>query len=97
LILRQALAMNMFDHAGISKRVHFYATREQMPALRRFITLLQLEEAEIFPLRNHFSKRAIRALLPRWREGLLYGRAMFDVARGRSLPDLEERYLGAAG
>lgn len=97
LILRQALAMNMFDHAGISKRVHFYATREQMPALRRFIALLQLEEAEIFPLRNHFSKRAIRALLPRWREGLLYGRAMFDVARGRSLPDLEERYLGAAG
>ena len=96
VILRQALAMNMFEHAGISKRVHYYATREAMPALRRFDTILKMAEAELFPLRRHLNRRTIRALLPRWREGLLYVRVLADLARGASLPELEERYLETA-
>ena len=96
VILRQALAMNMFEHAGISKRVHYYATREAMPALKRFDTILKMAEAELFPLRRHLSRRTIRALLPRWREGLLYIRVLADLARGASLPELEERYLETA-
>lgn len=93
VVLRQALAMNMFQHAGISKRVHFYATRAAMPQLKRFVAILELAEAEVFPLRSNVTPRAIRALLPRWREGLLYARALADVARGNQLPDLELRYL----
>jgi UDP-MurNAc hydroxylase len=93
VILRQALAMNMFEHAGISKRVHYYATREAMPALRRFDTILKMAEAELFPLRRHLNRRTIRALLPRWREGLLYIRVLTDLARGADLPSLEEKYL----
>jgi UDP-MurNAc hydroxylase len=93
LILRQALTMNMFGHAGISKRVHFYGTAESMPALKRFVTLTELAEAEIFPLRGHFSLRAIKALLPRWREGVLYAQVAADLARGRDLPTIEERHL----
>jgi hypothetical protein len=93
VILRQALAMNMFQHAGISKRVHFYATGAAMPQLKRFVTILELAEAEVFPLRANLNARAVRALAPRWREGLLYARAAFDMARGNELPDLEEKYL----
>lgn len=93
VILRQALAMNMFQHAGISKRVHFFATRAAMPQLKRFVSILEMAEAEIFPLRGNFNRRAVRALLPRWREGLLYARVVVDVARGNQLPDLEEKYL----
>ncbi|HEY8434523.1 MAG TPA: hypothetical protein VIK68_07905 [Sphingomicrobium sp.] len=93
IVLRQALAMNMFQHAGISKRVHYYATTAAMPALKRFVAILELAEAEVFPLRSNLNLRAIRALLPRWREGLLYARALADVARGNKLPDLELRYL----
>jgi UDP-MurNAc hydroxylase len=93
VILRQALAMNMFEHAGISKRVHYYATREAMPALRRFDTILKMAEADMFPLRRHLNRRTIQALLPRWREGLLYIRVLADLARGADLPSLEEKYL----
>lgn len=96
LILRQALTSNMFEHAGISKRVHYHATRAAMPALKRFVAILQMAEAELFPLSAHFSRRTMRALLPRWREGLLYARVLVDLARGGNLPDLEERYLERA-
>lgn len=93
LVLRQAVFDNMFGHAGISKRVHFHATAEAMPALKRFVTLTELAEAEVFPIRGHLSLRAIRALLPRWREGVLYARVAADLARGRDLPSIEERHL----
>jgi UDP-MurNAc hydroxylase len=93
VVLRQALAMNMFEHAGISKRVNFYATHAAMPHLKRFVRILELAEAEIFPLRRHFRRRTLRALMPRWREGLLYARAAIDLAKGYDLPELEEKYL----
>jgi UDP-MurNAc hydroxylase len=93
LILKQALAMNMFAHAGISKRVHYYATKAEMPALGRFTMLCELIEAELFPLRGNFNARAFRALLPRWREGVLYSQVLFDLARGNNLVALEEKYL----
>lgn len=96
LVLRQAVAMNMFGHAGISKRVHFHATAAAMPALQRFVTLVEMAEGEIFPLRGHFNARTFRALLPRWREGLLYAQVTIDLARGKSLPAIEERHLEAA-
>lgn len=96
VILRQALAMNMFEHAGISKRVHFFATRAAMPQLKRFVRILEMAEAEVFPIRANLNRRAIRALLPRWREGLLYVRVIADLARGGDLPTLEEKYLEEA-
>jgi hypothetical protein len=93
LILKQALAMNMFAHAGISKRVHYYGTQAEMAALGRFTMLCELVEAEVFPLRGNMNARAIRALLPRWREGVLYSQVLFDLARGNNLVALEEKYL----
>jgi hypothetical protein len=93
LILKQALTMNMFAHAGISKRVHYYGTQAEMAALSRFTMLCELVEAELFPLRGNFNARAIRALLPRWREGVLYSQVLVDLARGNNLVALEEKYL----
>jgi UDP-MurNAc hydroxylase len=93
LILMQAITMNMFSHAGISKRVHYYATQAAMPALRRFVALCDLKEAEIFPLSGLLSRRAVRAGLPRWREGLLYFQMALDMLRGANLVDLETKYL----
>jgi|SRR4051812_12732674 len=96
LILRQALAMNMFGHAGISKRVHYYATQAALPALKRFVSLVENAEAEIFPLRGNLRWRAIKALLPRWREGLLYAQVVIDLVRGKDYPTIEEKHLSRA-
>jgi UDP-MurNAc hydroxylase len=95
LILLQALTMNMFDHAGISKRVHYYAPTGEMPALRRFVAALNLAEYELVPLSRHFNKRTVAAALPRWREGLLYARVLGQLARGRDFPTIEESLLQA--
>jgi UDP-MurNAc hydroxylase len=92
-ILRQAMAMNMFQHAGISKRVHYYATKAAMPQLKWFVMILEVAEAEVFPVRSNFNRRTLRALLPRWREGLLYSRVLIDVVRGNEVAALEEKYL----
>ena len=93
IILRQSMAMNMFGHAGISKRVKYFATNDAMPILRRFVTILELAEAEIFPLRANLTARALRALLPRWREALLHAGVLIDIIRGRDLLEVEECYL----
>jgi hypothetical protein len=93
LILVHAIKLNMFGQAGISKRVNFYATKATMPALQRFNFILELKEAELLPLRKAISARSVRALLPRWREGLLYLRVLLDLRRGHDLPTIEERQL----
>ncbi len=93
LILRQSIAMNMFGHAAISKRVHFYATRATMPALRRFQSLLEWHEAELLPVSANITARTIKALLPRWREGLLYSHVIAERARGTDFPEIERRLL----
>lgn len=96
LILMQAITMNMFSHAGISKRVHYYANRAAMPVLRRFVALCDLKEAEIFPLSGLLTARTVKAALPRWREGLLYAQMAFDILRGGNLVALETKYLKRA-
>ncbi len=94
LILAQAMAMNMFGHAGISKRVQYHATREAMPRLKRFNLILELFEAEVLPLRGLVSRRAFKALSRRWREGLLYAKVLVGLSRGLHLPEIEEKLLG---
>lgn len=94
LILLQSLRLNMFGHAAISRRVDYYATRAAMPKLQRFAQALELAESELVPLRRNFSRRSIRAALPRWREAVLYSSVVAQMARGRSLVDIEARLLG---
>ena len=93
IILAQALRMNMFSQAWISKRVHYYSPRAKLRVLQRFLRILELSEAELLPLRNVFSVRTLRALLPRWREPFLYAHAAFYLLRRKSLLEIEERLL----
>ncbi len=93
LVLLQSLRMNMFGHAAICRRVNFFAARAELPRLWRFLNVLDWSEAEMFPLSRHFSRRSLRAALPRWREGLLYAGVATQVARGRSLEHIEANLL----
>jgi UDP-MurNAc hydroxylase len=72
IVLRQALRMNMFAHAGISKRIKWIATRESMKILGLFMFMLDLEEYELLPIRSNFRWRSIRVWARRWREVLGY-------------------------
>ena len=94
LILLQSLRLNMFGHAAISRRVEYFATRAAMPKLQRFAQALELAESELVPVARNFTRRSIRAALPRWREAVLYSSVAAQMARGRSLVDIEARLLG---
>ena len=95
LILTQSVRMNMFGHAYISKRARYRAPKADKANLERFIFLLDLAECELLPITKLADMRAIRALLPRWREGFLYLQVMLKLRAGRSLPDIEEDLLTA--
>jgi UDP-MurNAc hydroxylase len=93
VILNQSLRMNMFSQAWISKRVHYYSPRSKMPVLQNFLRILEFSEAELLPLRNLLSMRTLRALLPRWREPLLYAHALYYLFRGKNYLQIEARLL----
>ena len=95
LILTQSVRMNMFGHAFISKRPKYYATRALLPALERFIFLLDLREAELLPMRSVLQLRTIKAGLARWREGVLYAQVLLKLRQGKNLPQIEEELLMA--
>ena len=93
IVLRQAVMMNMFHHAEVSKRLHLYATEADMPLLRLFVTVLTLKEAEILPLKSLLTLRTVNAFIPRWRELLLYVQVAWLTLKGLKVGDLEERLL----
>jgi UDP-MurNAc hydroxylase len=72
IILRQALRMNMFSQAGISKRVRWIATRQSMRLLEFFMLMLDFEEYELIPLWRNLSWRSLRVWSRRWREVVGY-------------------------
>ena len=93
IVLRQAALMNMFHHAEVSKRLHLFATEGAMPTLRLLVAVLTLKEAEVLPLRRLFTRRALAAAIPRWREALLYAQAAALGLRGVRVAEIEERLL----
>jgi UDP-MurNAc hydroxylase len=95
IVLRQAVMMNMFHHAEVSKRLHLFATQADMPLLRLFVTVLTLKEAEILPLRGMLTLRTLKAVLPRWRELLLYVEVVLLGLQGLKVSQIEERLLSA--
>jgi hypothetical protein len=83
IILKQALTMNMFAHAGISKRTRWLATTDAMDLLGFFMFMLDLQEYELIPLRRNLSWRSIRVWLRRWREVLGYAQLIWLMKRRR--------------
>jgi UDP-MurNAc hydroxylase len=72
IILRQCLRMNMFSHAGISKRIKWVASSKSMGLLGFFVLMTDFEEYGLIPLHRNLSWRSIRVWLRRWRELLGY-------------------------
>jgi UDP-MurNAc hydroxylase len=95
LILRHAMAVNMFSHIGISKRVVYRSSRENAQYLGRLNTLLAAYEYEVLPLERLFSLRTAKVYLRRWREILVYAQVLIALKRGVSMPDIESRLLEA--
>ena len=62
LILRKAMALNMFSHIGISKRVAYKSRTKDARHIRKFNELLAAYEYEALPLRRLFSLRTLRVL-----------------------------------
>ena len=78
IIFKDAVRMNMFEHAGISKRCQYVASNAiDMDRLIRIVGLL--EQRERFPQRITFF-HAVRFLLTyvrRWRELFVYTQALY--------------------
>lgn len=93
IILKKAMAMNMFSHIGISKRVRYRSKKEDTVYLKKLNTLLAAYEYEVLPLARLFSLRTMRVYARRWRELLLYMKAYLGLRRGWSKRQLEEKLL----
>ena len=93
IVLRQSLRMNMFGHAGISKRVRYLATHAEMPWLKGFELLLSMYESELLPLRKNLSLRFFKTFALRWRELVLYAQVAVRMAVGQNPIEIEQRLL----
>lgn len=93
VVMRTALLLNMFSHAGISKRVNYYCRQADEPTLRLFNRLLEAWEYDVLPLNKLFSMRTVRSYWPRWRELLFYAQAVFMMLGGKSARDVEQEFL----
>lgn len=99
LVLRDAIARNMFHHAGISKRCAFIgADAASLARLQRAFRLLELHEHEVLPLSRAYFARMAAGYWHRWRELFVYGRAAW-LAKVRRLPMylVEEQILRSGG
>jgi UDP-MurNAc hydroxylase len=101
-ILRQCMARGLFIALGISKRVLFRARRADARLIWLLITLFDLYETEMLPLRRILSPRMAATWIPRWREILLYARILTRKAMGKPFDMLDylrcegnESWLGA--
>jgi len=94
LVFKQCMALDLFLHLGISKRVVFRCRQADARYLWILEFLFNLRECGMLPLRRMLRPRFVRAWLPRWREILLYARILAHKAAGR--PFSAARYLGAS-
>jgi UDP-MurNAc hydroxylase len=92
-ILKKAMALNMFSHVGISKRVRYRSKSEDRRYLVRLNLLLAAYEYEVLPLGRLFSWRTCCVCARRWREVLLAIRFFLGRRSGRTPHELEERFL----
>jgi UDP-MurNAc hydroxylase len=82
-ILRQCMALDLFLHLGISKRVRFRARKSDAKYLWLLELYFNLFESEMFPLQRLSSPRFILTWLPRWREIALYSWILVRRAVGK--------------
>jgi UDP-MurNAc hydroxylase len=82
-IMRQCMAMNLFSHLSISKRVRYRVTAEKKKYVQTLNHIFSLYEYDLFPVSRFLSWRYISEMLVRWREGFLYLHIAFDLLTTR--------------
>jgi UDP-MurNAc hydroxylase len=82
-IFKQCMAVNLFLHLGISKRVIFRCRRADAKFLWILEFLFNMYECEMLPLRRMAKPRFILAWLPRWREIFLYAQVLTRKLTGK--------------
>lgn len=94
LIFRQCMALDLFLHLGIGKRVRFRSRQADAKYHWLLELLFNLYESEMLPWWKMLSPRFVLTWVPRWREILLYGRILGRKLRGK--PFVMGDYLRAA-
>jgi hypothetical protein len=95
LIFRQCMALNLFLHLGIGKRVRFRSRRSDAKYHWLLEFLFNLYESEMLPWWRMLSPRFVATWIPRWREIALYGKIAVKKALGK--PFAMSDYLKAGG
>lgn len=97
MVLKKAMALNMFSHIGISKRVAYRSIRKESKYIERFNMLLAAYEYEVLPLRRLLSLRTLQVYARRWREPILYFRLLAGALAGKSNHELETEQFARHG
>jgi len=83
LIFRQCMALNLFLHLGIGKRVRFRSRRADAKYHFLLELYFNLYESEMFPWWRMLTPRFVMTWVPRWREALLYATILARRLGGR--------------
>lgn len=90
-IMRQCIALDLFSHLPISKRVTYRVRTDTAKYMSWLNLLFNFYEYELLPLDTLARRGLARTWTERWREVLLYAEISVDVARGRGIDP--SRYL----
>lgn len=89
LILKQCIQRRLFSHLPISKRVRFVVSQRSKPRMHLLHLLWEAMDYDWLPLDRLDRERVLETLLLRWREVVLYGQLVADVAAGRGLDQVK--------
>lgn len=93
-IFFDAVSMNMFHHSSISKRnSYIFKNEHSLKVYERFQDLLELVELEVFPLSFGYVFRFLKSYLRRWREVLVYLKAVALKSKKMPIYYIEEEIL----
>ncbi len=90
-IMRQCMALDLFSHLSISKRVRYRVSKRTKRYIETLNLLFNLYEYDWLPVKRPLNAETVRALAGRWREGFVMVQLLRDVAVGRGIS--AERYL----
>jgi UDP-MurNAc hydroxylase len=94
LMFNQCMALDLFSHLSISKRVNYKVTKRSRKYVNGLNLLFNCYEYEIVPLRKLFSGRSCENWLRRWREILLYMMWTKDLLLRKKID--QKKYIQAA-
>ncbi len=94
IVFNDAVNKNMFHHSGISKRNRYvFENHDEFSKWETLNGMLDRVELQVFPLRFSYVVSFISSYFRRWREILVYMKALFYLRKGLKMYDVEEKIL----